>query len=318
MNAMNMGAAFNEGHSAGWISNHSELWGYTKPVPPSTIRGFAKEQRDILARNGEPAPVRPRKPRPTDVPVELLEKATEFLVGDAEECGNTTTTVLRNFFARNGRPVSKSFVSGFLDKENFGLYQAKPRSTSELDDEVEITARIMDIFQKLRELREAGVRLDQICSYDEKPLVYEQFRQKVIRRKGQTFAPVPTKPEAVVASQGKERARVTGIFPTRCGKKNGTYKLPLVLIFRGENQLKVEVLPGMPVLVVFTTDAMSNSEVFNYIIHNAILPNLEGDNLLLADDHGSHFSAASREYAKDWTTKRATLKGLVLQHPLSK
>ena len=147
----------------------------------------------------------------------------------------------------------------------------------------------------------------------------ETYKQKVIRRKHKQYVEKTTR-QAIVKTKGLTRTRVTGIFPARTAAdpKSKSVKLPPIIIFRGDYQLSVEVMEGYPVLVVFTATAMSNSEVFNYIVHNALLPNIEGKAVLLCDDHGSHFSETSMKYAEDWKTPTASLAGLCLHHPLSK
>jgi hypothetical protein len=63
---------------------------------------------------------------------------------------------------------------------------------------------------------------------------------------------------------------------------------------------------------------MSNSEAYDFAIRNAILPNVKGKGVLLADDHGSHFSEYAMRKQEEWKTVEGTLRAECLHHPLSK
>ena len=70
----------------------------------------------------------------------------------------------------------------------------------------------------------------------------------------------------VVASEGKTHQRETVILPSF-----GTGQpLPLIFIFHGVKQLKVKVLPGFPVLVVFTRTAIMNTELLKFIFQRVL------------------------------------------------
>lgn len=326
--AMAMGAAVGQldahgkPYSAGQISNMSSLYGYTSPyrVPRTTVGGFAKQYQTIKASADGPAPQSTRKPHPRVVPREVKDAVVDMLEAHGNACSETTTKVALEFFKRSGREVSDSFLYNFLKNEGFGLYKAVTRPVGELDNEDQIEAEANAAWSAVEALRrDHGLKLHNVISYDEKPLFEETYKQKVIRRKHKQYVEKTTR-QAIVKTKGLTRTRVTGIFPARAAAdpKSKSVKLPPIIIFRGDYQLSVEVMEGYPVLVVFTATAMSNSEVFNYIVHNALLPNIEGKAVLLCDDHGSHFSETSMKYAEDWKTPTASLAGLCLHHPLSK
>jgi hypothetical protein len=320
VNAENMGrTALRKGWNPKRVSENSFLWGYDQQCcPVDTIRVWAKKAKQVEDGEMDVEPTE-RQPHPHDIPVAVKRTVAQQLEEHGDALGETTTDVGLGFFQNLGFGVSKSFLSGFLRDDGFGLYKPIARTLSEVKNPEKAERTAQALWRALESARNEGLELEQILTFDEKPLVEETHSRKVIRKKGVRFIEQPAKPPLVLGC-GRTRARVTGVFPALAAPNpnNNSHKFPLVVMFKGKNQLPVTVHPDMPVLVVFTESAMMNSDAFNYIVHNAMLPNLKGKCVVVCDDHGSHFSDTTLAYAQDWTTPTASLYGLCLKHPLTK
>ena len=177
------------------------------------------------------------------------------------------------------------------------------RSAREVDDETTIEADIRALWDRLRQLREGGLPLSRLIAIDEKPIWWERHEQRVWRSMGTA--------QAIVRSDGKTRERLTVLLPSAATGK----KLPIIFVFRGKNQLHVEVPEGYPCLIVFTETAVVNSGVFIYILERAIMPNLEqGDNAILLDEFTGHISATTTA----WLTQQTHLDFVPIKPPLTK
>ena len=74
------------------------------------------------------------------------------LTVDAGAHGETTTGVAHEYFAEEGRVVSKNFISTFLERNGFALYKPKPWEASEVDDEANMKKEAYALWDTLAKL----------------------------------------------------------------------------------------------------------------------------------------------------------------------
>jgi hypothetical protein len=227
-----------------------------------------------------------------------------MLKQDASECGETTTDVVEDMFARAGvEHVSRSFLQTFRKKHGYSLHKAVLRKAKEIEEEKQVEAKIISLWRWVKEQREGGLSLSAMLTFDEKPVFCERYHRLIWR-------PVGSGP-AYVRSEGKTRCRETVILPS-CA--NGR-KLPIIWIFKGKYQKKVKVPANCPTLVLFTKSGMMNGSALVFCLTRAIIPNLvPGRNVIFLDDFKAHFGAAAQTLLAD----TPNLESKRIEPPLTK
>jgi hypothetical protein len=283
--------------------DHPEVWGLGKPLPPSTVSDLKKNLPALRQEYEDGKPKRARGKHPRDVPDELVQAVVEYANEEGKSFGRTTTTAVSQKFAElgSGRKVSPKFLWNLRQKEAFSLMKQHPLGSLELDNEVELEAAVRAMWQYNHVLCvDHGVLPHNTIFVDEKPVVQEKHDDQLIWR-------LRGSGPAFVRTHGKDKVRFTVILPfTASG-----FKFSLTVLFPGPNQLRVKVLEGYPVLVIFTPTAMMNSDAFQFMLERAIFPNRPPESkdtdlrAVWYDNHGSHIS----ENTQAWFHNQPNLVG---------
>lgn len=258
------------------------LYGYAKTIAKQTVGTWV---RKLFTDQEEPAKIRKRKERsvPDDVRSRVLTKVEE----DEAHQGETTTDYVADLFRAEGWEVSEDFVRTFLHDQHKSLRTPTAHTDKELDDD-SIEHGVRGFWSLLESLRLGGLGRDiYFVSLDEKPLWVDRFKRMIWREIGRG---------ANVKALGRTRQRETVILPiilkfSSSGVFRQVSHLPLVFIFHGKRQLKVEVPAGYPCLVMFVPSGSIVNTALVHVFERAIIPNLdrEGTIHIFLDEDPAHF-----------------------------
>lgn len=239
-------------------------------VPPGHLRASGAGRKTALDANVE------------DVLAQFIRHRRAAYAFFGEHDVKEEALALFSEFGEEGKFVASSgWLKDFLHTHSLAshsshsLQKVRRGDANLLSDD----QRVQMFWHQIRFLREhKGFSLDQIVNCDETHVSYEMHPSHVIDERG-------GKGPVKVLSEGKEKAACTVLLCTTASGR----KLPPLVIFKGERQLKVEHDENK-LIVLFNRKGFMNEHVYSLWIEKYLAAAFPNGCLLVHDAFRGHFT----------------------------